>query len=90
MINNAGDDSTPELLTSAGKQIQSWWRRQTEMIAQEESSGGVDSVTDGASDRNRRISNCSHKGDHDSSLAYPGSASAVEQRDGSKGLRTDT
>ena len=50
-----------------------------EMIAQEGSSGHVDSVTDGASDRNGRIANCSHNGDRDSSLAYPGSASAVEQ-----------
>ena len=51
------------------------------MIAQEGSSGEVDRVTDGASDRNGRIADCSHNGDRDSSLAYPrGSASAVEQR----------
>ena len=50
-----------------------------EMIAQEESSGGVDRFTDGASDRNGRIADSSHNGDRDSSLAYPGSASAVEQ-----------
>ena len=60
------------------------------MIAQEESSGGVDRVTDGASDRNGRIADCSHNGNRDSSLAYSGSACAVEQRDGSEGLRTDT
>ena len=41
-----------------------------EMLAQEGSSGGVDSVTDGASDRNGRIADCSHNGDHDLSLAY--------------------
>ena len=60
------------------------------MIAQEESSGGVDRFTDGASDRNGRIADSSHNGDRDSSLAYPGSASAVEQWDGGEGLRMDT
>ena len=50
-----------------------------EMIAQEGNSGGIDRVTDGASDRNGRIADSSHNGDRDSSLAYPGSASAVEQ-----------
>ena len=77
--NNAGDDSL-----QLGNSSSPGGGHKPKLIAQEGSSGGVDRVTDGA--RTERATDR----DHDTSRAYPRSASAVEQRDGSKGLRKDT